>query len=126
MYPGITYEKLFIRTWYQVYITDVFYFNFRLPLPFCFSLPPRAAAMIRSWMRRMVVKFGVQAQNVAVARIQRAWLRRARNRWLEARVGRVFAIARAGDVDAMMRELRDNPDVLFMRDRWGRWRDGER
>lgn len=71
----------------------------------------------------MVAKFGVQAQHLAVARIQRAWLRRARNRWLEARVGRVFAIARAGDVDAMMRELRAHPDVLFMRDRWGRgWR----
>lgn len=66
----------------------------------------------------MVKKYGVKAQRVAVVRIQRAWLRRARNRWLAARVGRVFAIARSGDVDGMMRELRANPDVLFMRDRW--------
>lgn len=68
-------------------------------------------------MRRMVQRFGVKAQRVAASRIQRAWLRRARNRWLAERVGRVFAIARAGDVDGMMRELRANPDVLFMRDR---------
>eukprot|EP00904_Undaria_pinnatifida_P004940 jgi/Undpi1/1576/HiC_scaffold_11.g04966.m1 len=82
----------------------------------------RAAAMIRTWVRRMIAKFGVKAQRVAVARIQRAWLRRARNRWLEQRVGRVFAIARAGDVDSMMRELRANPDVLFMRDRHDRFK----
>lgn len=63
-------------------------------------------------------KYGVKAQRVAASRIQRAWLRRARNRWLAERVRRVFAIARSGDVDGMMRELRANPDVLFMRDRW--------
>lgn len=68
-------------------------------------------------MRRMVAKFGVKAQRVAAARIQRVWLKRARNRWLAERVGRVFAIARAGDVDGMTQELRSNPDVLFMRDR---------
>ena len=79
----------------------------------------RAAAIIRSWVRRMVKKYGVKAQRVAAARIQRAWLRRARNRWLSERVRRVFAIARSGDVDGMMRELRANPDVLFMRDRCG-------
>ncbi|CAB1121207.1 unnamed protein product [Ectocarpus sp. CCAP 1310/34] len=81
-----------------------------------------AAAIIRSWVRRMVQKYGLKAQRVAVARIQRAWLRRARNRWLEERVGRVFAIARSGDVDGMMRELRHNPDVLFMRDRHDRFK----
>ena len=94
-------------------------FAFSLPVScfFVFVFISRAAAMIRTWVRRMIAKFGVKAQRVAVARIQRAWLRRARNRWLEQRVGRVFAIARAGDVDSMMRELRANPDVLFMRDR---------
>lgn len=73
--------------------------------------------MIRTWVRNMVAKYGVKAQRVAAARIQRAWLHRARNRWLEERVGRVFAIARSGDVDGMTRELRADPDVLFMRDR---------
>lgn len=77
----------------------------------------RAMATLRIWMRRTVAKYGARAKHVAAARIQRAWLRGARNRWLRERVGRVFAMARAGDVDGMMRELRANPDVLFMRDR---------
>lgn len=77
----------------------------------------RAMAILRIWMRRTVAKYGARAQHVAAARIQRAWLRKARNRRLQERVGRVFAMARAGDVDGMMQELRANPDVLFMRDR---------
>ncbi|CAM9745824.1 unnamed protein product [Ascophyllum nodosum] len=82
----------------------------------------RAAAILRMWVRRMAAKYGLKAQNVAAMRIQRAWLRRARNRWLEERVGRVFAMARAGDVDGMTRELRADPDVLFMRDRKDRFK----
>lgn len=51
-------------------------------------------------------------------RIQKTWRHFSRNRWLEERVTRVFAIARAGDVDGMTMELRMDPDVLFMRDRY--------
>lgn len=72
-------------------------------------------------MRRMIAKYGAKAQDAAARRIQRVWMRRARNRWLQERVGRVFAMARAGDVDGMTRELRSNPDVLYMRDRCVKW-----
>lgn len=88
------------------------------PLPLTLTYPGRAAAMIRQWMRRMIAMYGAKAQDAAAALIQRVWLRRARNRWLAERVGRVFAMARAGDVDGMTHELRFDPDVLFMRDRY--------
>lgn len=77
----------------------------------------RSGRIIRTWVENMIGKYGLQAQREAAFRIQRWWLKFARNRWLEERVGRVFAIARAGDVDGMMRELRADPDVLYMRDR---------
>lgn len=69
------------------------------------------------WMRRIIARFGVRAQHDAARRIQQFWLKRYRNRLFHERVARVFAMARAGDVDGMTQELRAYPDVLYMRDR---------